>query len=334
MALSSDVSRCVEKQVSGSGAASLGALVLNLNFSVDKTALIPAFAKGSVYRFTQAVTLPGGKGVNVVRVLRELGVASPIAGFVSGCNGLWIEKSLRQNGFKAVVEKHSAGESRMCLTIVDRRGCPMVFNEEGPAVPLRVQQRFLRLFCAELLPGTRVVAICGRTPAGMKKGFYAALIRAAAVRGCFTAVDASGPALAETLAAGAEAIKINREEFAELAGASFSAARFHSCFKRWAPRGLKTLIVTGGAAPAYAASPFGLWRITPARLGRLSSPVGAGDSFMAGFLCGFLRGYDFERTLRLAAGAAASDCLSLGAGVISSGQAAALARKVLIEKIK
>jgi len=327
-------SRGGEKNEVPSRAASEGALVLNLNFSVDKTALIPAFKKRRVYRFSQTISLPGGKGVNVVRALRELGVAAPLAGFAAGHNGAWIEKTLKEKGFKGVVERHGSGESRMCLTVVDGRGCSMDFNEEGPAVPARSQERFMRVFKRKLLPGARLVAVCGRTPAGLKKGFYSGLIRAAAARGCFTAVDLSGGALAEALAAGAEAVKINRDEFSELSGASFSAGRFYSFFRDRLPRGLKTLIVTGGAAATYAASPFGLWRVTPPRLARIKSPVGAGDSFMAGFICGFLRGYDFERTLRLACGAAASDCLSLGPGFIGRAQALAFSRKALVTKIR
>lgn len=315
-------------------ASATGVLVLNLNFSVNKTALVPAFEKSRVYRLEETISLPGGKGVNVVRALRELGVASPVAGFAGGHNGRWIEQALEKNKFAAVVERHSAGESRMCLTVVDKRGCSMDFNEEGPPVPRGAQERFLGVYRRALLPATRIVALCGRAPAGLGKGFYSRLVRAAAARGCFTAVDSSGPALAEALAAGAGAVKINRDEFAELTGASFSPARLYSFFLRRLPRGLQALIVTGGAEPSYAASPFGLWSVTPPRLRSLKSTVGAGDSFMAGFLCGFLRGYDFERTLRLAGGAAASDCLTLGAGFIDRAEALGFARRVLVKKIK
>ena len=327
-------SRSKNKKFPAARAVSPGVLVLNLNFSADKTILIPAFEKGRVYRFSRAISLPGGKGVNVVRALATLGIAAPVAGFTSGYNGRWIERELKRNGIRALIARHGVGESRMCLTVVDGRGCSMDFNEEGPAVPPAAQARFLRLFGRALLPGVRLVAVCGRTPAGLGKGFYSALVRAAAGRGCFTAVDVSGPALAEALAAGVDCIKINRDEFEELSGAPFSPSGFYSFFRGRQARGLQTLIVTGGQAPAYAASPFGLWRITPPRLGRLQSPVGAGDSFMAGFICGFVRGYDFERTLGFAGGAAASDCITLGAGFINRAKTLAFARRVRVKKIK
>lgn len=308
------------------------ALIVNLNLAVDKTALVPGFVKGRVFRLGGTVTLPGGKGVNVVRALRSLGLEAPVAGFVSGHNGRWIGDALKREGFKTFLERHEAGESRVCYTVVDAAGLATDLNEEGPEVPAAAQARFLRLYDG-LLPGFRVVAVCGRVSSGLKKGFYSSLVRLAARRGCFTLFDTSGPVLAEALAAGAEGIKINRAEFEELSGAPYTPARLHAFFKRHSPRGLKTLIVTDGAGHTHAASPFGLWRVTPPRLGKLHSPTGAGDSFMAGFLFGFLNGYDFERTLKLATGASASDCLTVGAGLINRAQALTYAQKARVVKL-
>lgn len=310
----------------------MNALIVNLNLSVDKTVALPSFERGNIYRLSNPITLPGGKGVNVARTLRSLGLEAPITGFVGGHNGRWIAERLRAEGFGAFLERHSGGESRVCYTVVDRRGRTTDLNEEGPAVPASAQAGFLKKFGA-LVPRFRAAAVCGRVAAGLKKGFYASLVRLAARSGCFIVFDTSGPALAEAVAAGAGGVKINRYEFQELSGARFSAAAVHSYFRRKSRAGLKTLIVTDGPDHAYAASPFGLWRVSPPPLGRLKSAVGAGDSFMAGFLFGFLNGYDFERTLKLAAGSAASDCLSLGAGFIDRDQALTYARKARVTKI-
>ncbi|MBI4350292.1 MAG: hypothetical protein HY550_02530 [Elusimicrobia bacterium] len=310
----------------------MNAFIVNLNLSVDKTALVPSFQRGRIFRLGETITLPGGKGVNVARALRSLGLEAPVAGFASGCNGRWIAKELEKEGFRAFIQRHSAGESRVCFTIVDSRGRTTDLNEEGPPVPAAAQAGFLKKFSA-LASRCRTAAVCGRVSAGLKKGFYASLVKLAAARGCFTVFDTSGPALSEALAAGAEAVKINRYEFAELSGGSFSPFRVSGFFRKHCGGGLKTLIVTGGAGPTYAASPFGLWRVSPPRLPSLKSAVGAGDSFMAGFLFGFLNGCDFGRTLRLAAGAAASDCLSLGAGFINRAQALSYAGKVRVEKL-
>lgn len=310
----------------------MNALIVNLNLSVDKTALVPSFGKGRIFRLGNIVSLPGGKGVNVARALRSLGVESPIAGFASGYNGRWIAGALKKEGFPAFIQRHSSGESRVCYTIADSRGLTTNLNEEGPAVPAAAQASFLKKFSA-LASRFKTAAVCGRVSAGLKKGFYSSLVKLAAARGCFTVFDTSGPPLTEALSAGADGIKINREEFEELSGAVFSPSRVAGFFRKNTGAGLKTLIVTDGAGPAYAASPFGLWRVTPPRLHRVRNAVGAGDSFMAGFLFGFLNGYDFGRTLKLAAGAAASDCLSLGAGFIDRAQALSYALKARVDKI-
>lgn len=311
----------------------MNALIVNLNLSVDKTALIPGFETGRIFRIGSVITLPGGKGVNVARALRSLGLEAPIAGFVSGHNGRWIETSLRAEGFSSFIQSHSSGESRVCYTIADSRGRTTDLNEEGPPVPGAAQSAFLKKFSA-LAPRFRAAAVCGRTSAGLKKGFYAALVKAAAARGCFTVFDTTGPALREAVEAGADGVKINRSEFEELCGRRFSSSAVMRYFRGKAPVGLKTLIVTDAAGPAYAVSPFGLWKVVPPRLPRLTSAVGAGDSFMAGFLFGFLNGFDFERTLRLAAGVAASDCLSVGAGFVNRAQALGYAAKARVEKLR
>jgi len=310
----------------------MNALILNLNLAVDKTILVPSLQRGRIYRIGDTITLPGGKGVNVARALRVLGLKAPVAGFVSGHNGRWIAEALEREGFETFLERHGGGESRVCCSVVDRSGVSTDLNEEGPDVPSASQEKFLRRF-ARLAGEYRVTAVCGRVSAGLKKGFYTSLVRLAADRGCFTMFDTSGPVLAEAVAAGAEGVKINRAEFEELSGGAFTPARLAEFFRRYTRLGLKTLIVTDGPSHTYAASPFGLWSVKPPRLAFLKSPTGAGDSFMAGFLFGFLKGYDFERTLKLAAGAAASDCLTLGAGLVRRAQALALAQKASVKKI-
>ena len=308
------------------------ALIVNLNLAVDKTAVIPSFESGKVFRFPETITLPGGKGVNVARALRVLGVTAPLTGFVSGHSGRWIEEALAEEGFELFPVRHAGGESRVCFTVVDGRGRATDLNEDGPPVPAAAQRVFLREFSARA-EGVKVAAVCGRMPRGLKKGFYTSLVRLAAARGCFTIFDTSGPPLAEAISAGAGGVKINRAEFEELAGERFSPASLRLFFKSRAPRGLKTAIVTDGPSHTCAVSAFGLWRVSPPRLAGVKSPTGAGDSFMAGFLYGFLGGWDFERSLKLGCGAAASDCLSLGAGLIKGRQALAYAEKARVEKI-
>lgn len=297
-------------------------LVINVNLAVDKTAIVPRMEPGGIHRLAGTLTIPGGKGVNVARVLKTLGLDAVVAGFVSGHNGRWIEERLSAGGFSALLTRYNAGESRICYSIVDSEGRSTDFNEEGPAVPFPAQRDLLRKLSVSA-KGFQVAAVCGRVSAGLEKGFYSRMTRLLKKAGCFVAFDTTGWALREGLAAGADAIKINGREFAELSGTEFSRAAAARFFEEHSPRGLQALMVTDGPRPAVAVSQFGLWEVRPPRLKKLRTAVGAGDSFMAGFIYGFVKGLAFEASLRLAAGCAASDCLSLGAGIIAKKEALA-----------
>ena len=308
------------------------ALIVNVNLAIDKTVLVPVFRPGRVHRFTGAITQPGGKGVNVARALKELGCGPVVAGFVGGHNGRWIEEQLPLENFPALLVRHSAGESRICFSAVDPAGRSTDFNEEGPAVPSAAQALLLRKL-AKSAGAFQVAAVCGRLSVGLKTGFYARLTRALKKAGCFTAFDTTGAPLMEGIRAGADLVKINKSEFEEISGRTFSRSSVRLFFKKHCPLGLKALIVTSGSRPTLAVSQFGLWEARPVPLRRLASPVGAGDSFMAGFLYGFMKGLFFENNLKLAAGCAASDCLTLGAGRISRGQAEAFAGRIKVTEL-
>jgi len=71
----------------------------------------------------------------------------------------------------------------------------------------------------------------------------------------------------------------------------------------------------------------------PVPLKRVENPVGAGDSFMAGFIFGFMKGLAFEANLKLASGCAASDCLTLGSGLISRREAETFAVRVKVREL-
>lgn len=306
-------------------------LVVNLNFAVDKTAVIDYFEPGRVYRLDKVKTLPGGKGVNVVRALKSLGTPAVIMGFVAGNNGRWITEALTKEGFNSICVPFSPGESRVCYSIADKSGVSTDFNEEGSPVPAKAREQFLRRYTAAL-KDCCIVALCGRLSPGLPVGFFAKLVAIAREKGILCAVDTSGPPLRSVLAAGPDLIKINREEFEFMAGCALEPDNLCQVFKKARKKGTRHIVVTDGPGPTMAVSADNFWRFYPPKI-QVITPVGSGDSCMAGLLYGFSHGEARRKCVELALGAAASDCRSLGAGIIDPKQCRAFASKVKSEKL-
>ncbi|NLO91222.1 MAG: 1-phosphofructokinase family hexose kinase [Elusimicrobia bacterium] len=307
-------------------------LVVNLNFAIDKTAALDEFTEGRVYRLDGVRTMPGGKGVNVARALTTLGVPVKLLGFVSGHNGRWIAEALSAEGLAADCIPFCPGESRVCLSVVDRHGVSTDLNEEGPAVPRMAASKFLERYRAAL-SSCDMVAFCGRIAKGLPDDFFCRLIALSRAAGKMSAVDTSGVPLRRVmLRSSPDLIKMNREEFEYSWGKTFTPAELVRLFRRMQRRGTQYVLVTDGPYATYAATPQNLWKFLPPDI-KVVSPVGAGDSFMAGLIGGQAHGAPRQACVRMALGCAASDCLSLGAGIITKKQCEFYGRRAQLQRL-
>ena len=91
---------------------------VTLNPALDKTVQIPSFRLGEVNRISAMRTDPGGKGINVSKVLRELGEPSVAAAILGGAAGQKIESALRALGIEGMY-LFTEHETRTNLKIVD-----------------------------------------------------------------------------------------------------------------------------------------------------------------------------------------------------------------------
>ncbi|MDT8286603.1 MAG: PfkB family carbohydrate kinase [Elusimicrobiales bacterium] len=309
-------------------------LIVNLNLALDKTVYVPRLRPHETYRLGPGViTLPGGKGVNMARALRSAGGSPVVAGFVAGHMGSLIGKALKDAGLRSMLFRHEGGESRLCFTLATAGGAAYNFNEEGAAVPAGAQRDFLAS-AGKAARGAVLAAVCGRRVRGLARDFYRELSRRLLAGGAReVGYDASGPALRDGALGGATLIKINRYEFTEFSGSRLSAASVARCLEKWRPRGLRTLIVTNSSGPGYCSCPSGNFIFTPPFAAAVVNPVGAGDSFMAGWARALELRLGTEEALRLAAGCSVADCMTLGSGVIARAEAERWARRVSVRKL-
>ncbi|WP_434591382.1 1-phosphofructokinase family hexose kinase [Streptomyces sp. A5-4] len=283
-------------------------LTVTLNTALDLTYRVPALTRHGSHRVTDVAERPGGKGLNVARVLAALGHESVVTGFVGGSAGADVRRLLA--GFPPVDALVAvAGNTRRTIAVVDAAtGDTTQLNEPGPVVTPEEWAAFLTSYDA-LLREAEAVALCGSLPSGIQVGAYAELIRRAKAAGVPTLLDTSGEPLRRGIAARPDLIKPNAEELAQLTG-DHDPLRATADARR---RGARSVVASLGPAGLLAATSDGWWRAAPpARV--KGNPTGAGDSAVAGLLSGLVERLPWPQRLARAVALSAATVLAPAAG--------------------
>ena len=258
-------------------------LTVTLNTALDITYRVRSLRPHASHRVSEVTERPGGKGVNVARVLAALGHEVTVTGFTGGATGEVLRERLSAVAGVTDALVPVAGATRRTIAVVDElSGDTTQLNEPGPHITPAEWGGFLDHY-AELLPAASAVALCGSLPPGVPVGAYAGLIRAARTAGVPVLLDTSGEPLRRGVAARPDIIKPNADELAELTG-SHEPLRATQDARR---RGAHAVVASLGAKGLLAHTPEGRWHAAPPAP-ELGNPTGAGDSAVAGLLSGLL----------------------------------------------
>jgi tagatose 6-phosphate kinase len=284
-------------------------LTVTLNTALDITYRVPALAPHASHRVTEVSERPGGKGVNVARVLAALGHEVTVTGFTGGATGRTV-----QDGLAAVPGLVDAlvpvvGATRRTIAVVDERtGDTTQLNEPGPLIAPAEWSAFQEAY-EDLLAPASAVALCGSLPPGVPVGAYASLVRTAKAAGVPVLLDTSGEPLRRGVAARPDLVKPNADELAELTG-SHDPLRATQDTRR---RGARAVVASLGTQGLLAVTPEGRWRAAPpARLH--GNPTGAGDAAVAGLLSGLTEHLSWPERLSRAVALSAATVLAATAG--------------------
>ncbi|MFD7163997.1 1-phosphofructokinase family hexose kinase [Streptomyces violascens] len=288
-------------------------LTVTLNTALDITYRVPALVPHASHRIDEVAERPGGKGLNVARVLTALGHEAVVTGFAGGPSGEVLRARLAE---LAPVDElvPIAGATRRTIAVVDAvSGDTTQLNEPGPLVSPAEWDAFVATY-GRLLDGAEAVALCGSLPPGLPVGAYAQLVRQARTAKVPVLLDTSGEALRRGIAARPDLVKPNADELAQLTG-SREPLRAARDARR---RGAHAVVASLGAQGMLAASPEGLWQAAPPAVVR-GNPTGAGDSAVAGLLSGLVEGLDWPDRLTRAVALSAATVLAPAAGEFDSG---------------
>ncbi|MCX7905268.1 MAG: PfkB family carbohydrate kinase [Elusimicrobiales bacterium] len=291
-------------------------VIFNLNMTIDKIFLIPNFKKGHTYRLDPKIVRCGGKGANVARALSVFSRDYVLMGFCCGYNGRLIIDYLKKESLNYEVVYQEKGESRVCVSIVDRDGVSTDINEEGPYIEETSIYEFLNKL-RTLSSKVKIIVVSGRMPKGLPKRFYKEIFNILDRNKVEIYVDVTYPATEYFLNLGCHTLKINSDEFRDISKKINSEKNVLDFYLKYKEKGLKNLIVTDKEKKIIAICEDKVFNIFPPKIDSVICGVGAGDSFMAGFVYGKINNFSYEKSLKIATSFAVSDVLTIGAGSIS-----------------
>ncbi|WP_445394865.1 1-phosphofructokinase family hexose kinase [Streptomyces sp. LE64] len=263
-------------------------LTVTLNTALDLTYRVPSLRPHASHRVREVIERPGGKGLNVARVLAALGHRVTVTGFTGGETGRAMRAglvALDEGGLITDALVPTAGATRRTIAVVDAvTGDTTQLNEPGPLVSAAEWNALLDRYDA-LVPGAAAVALCGSLPPGVPVGAYARLVRTARSAGVPVLLDTSGEPLRRGVAARPDLVKPNAEELAELTGSHDPEQAVREVRRR----GARAVIASLGPQGLLAVTPEGRWRAVPPGLVK-GNPTGAGDSAVAGLLSALVDG--------------------------------------------
>lgn len=291
-------------------------VTVTLNAAIDRTLTVPNFQLGQRHRASAGLTLAGGKGINVARALKQLGVPVVATGLAGGRTGTRIIEELTGeailNDFVRI-----GGESRTSTAVVDPTGGSYTeINEWGPHVePDELEMLLDKL--RYLSSGADFVVLAGSLPRGVEPDFYAEVIRELTRRQVLTVLDSEGEPLRLGLEAEPYLVSPNQREAEALVGQEFYERQdFAFALEHIAELGARNVLITnesGCFARLREGRKTKRFRAAAPNVEVVSS-VGSGDVLLAAFIAAQAQGMPLEDAIRSAVAAGAASTKAVGAG--------------------
>ena len=284
-------------------------LTVTLNPALDLSTAVDSVEPELKLRCDKPVADPGGGGINVSRAVKVMGGQSTALVALGGGTGMRMAGLLEAAGLR-LMRLTAPGETRQSLAVRDRSGSGQYrFVLPGPEWH-RAHVADAMSAIAEAARSGGWVVLSGSNPPGVPEGFAQMLTVRLKDSSARLVVDTSGEAL-RTIAGSStpvDVLRMDSHEAAGLAGRPLPSRADSAAFAAGLVKdgAARAVIVARGADGSVIAHPDGVWHAEAARV-PVVSKVGAGDSFVAGFVLAMARAWPVDQALALgAAGASAA----------------------------
>ena len=277
---------------------------VTLNPAFDLVGRLPRIDVGEVNTVETLGLYPAGKGINVAKVLSDLGLELSVTGFLGAENQGDFVNSFQKNGMQDAFYRID-GKTRINVKITETEADVTDLNFLGFEVSPADWDRFTAL-SKDWESQFDLVAICGSLPRGVSPERFSHWLERLHQQGLKVVLDTSNTALTEGLKAHPWLVKPNRRELEVWAGRPLDTREeIIEAAERLRNHGIENVIVSMGEKGSLWLNNEGVVQARPPRCENVVSTVGAGDSMVAGLIYGFSQGWNKEKTLRFASATSA-----------------------------
>lgn len=305
-------------------------LTITLNPSIDRRYTLQKFEKGEIFRAKDVQYTPGGKGLNVTRVIQSFQEPVMATGFLGGFSGKYILNELD----KAGVEHNFIsinGETRSCLAIISDNGVQTEILENGPVIDEAEMIRFKNLY-KNLIKDYDIIVASGSLPRGIPTSIYKELIRLGKAQGKKIIIDSSGEALEYGIEASPFLVKPNKEELEKLIGRPISSEKDIIDGANYIlDKGVNIVVVSLGEDGSMVFYEKNVYRVKVPKVKTINS-VGSGDAMIAGFAISLARGYDFYHMLKFAAACGTANAMEAETGKVNKDNVKNIIDKIVVRQ--
>ncbi len=286
---------------------------LDLNLEVDELRI------DDVTRIKNSKLDPGGKGINVSRVVNILGGPTVAYGFIAGREGGQLSLFLAEEGILNSFVALKEGNTRVNVIITERgTGRQTRINAIGPRAEVEdleaLKDRITRLgggICS-----VSFMVFAGSIPPGLPQTTYRYLIEEVQELGIKAVLDTDGEALKYGVRAKPFMIKPNTYELQRLVGREMKTEDdVLEAARQLVDTGIEIVAVTRGGKRAFLVSKEFVYYVDPPKI-EVVSAVGSGDSFLGAFLLALYKGLGYEEAFRWGVAAGAATAMVPGTGLM------------------
>lgn len=280
---------------------------LTLNPAIDYYMSMGNFQLGSLNSLEEGYTLPGGKGINVSKVLKNLSVESKALGFVGGFTGDYIKKHL--NEYEIESDFIELQENTRINIKLKTKDSETEIAGKSPTISRENVKELLKKF--EEIKKDDVVILSGSVPNSISKSIYADIIKLLP-KDCKVILDTRGLHFVEGLKEGVFLTKPNNHELEEFFNRKLNnIEEIIQAGKDLQALGSKNVLISLGKDGSILITEKEVY-IGNAPQGKLISSVGAGDSMVAGVVYGIAKGMTLEDSYKYGIASGSSTAFSEG----------------------